>query len=83
MSSHHAPNLSYHATVIDYTLGGLTGYLSLILVEQIGWATIADVGIKGIVIPLLAVITGTLGGALGKWMLAKLKQWIKRRWGIK
>jgi hypothetical protein len=82
MSNHVTYPVHTHATFFDYTLGGLTGYLSLIMVDALGWAAIADVGIKGIVIPLLAVITGTLGGALGKWMLNRIKGWLWRRFGV-
>jgi hypothetical protein len=48
-----------------------------------GWNVVGDLAIKGVAIPLLAVITGTLGGALGKWMLVKLKVWIEKHFGNK
>jgi hypothetical protein len=79
MSNYQPANLSHHATIYDYTLGGLTGILSVIVTDMAGWQVVGDLAIKGVAIPLLAVITGTLGGALGKWMLVKIKIWIDKR----
>jgi hypothetical protein len=83
MSNYQPANLSHHATIYDYTLGGLTGILSVIVTDMAGWNVVGDLAIKGVAIPLLAVITGTLGGALGKWMLVKLKVWIEKHFGNK